>query len=105
MAKKKPTHVGYQLQKFGEIKQKRIRYLISNTKVTTKRLYFDRCAQAARTNVFANHATIFIKSCALNVGLELTLGLFLRETDIVARHRFLATNFTFSHNNHLNLAN
>jgi len=43
-------------------------------------------------------AAVFVKRRALDIGPELSLGLFLREADIVAAHRSLAANLTFSHN-------
>jgi len=64
-------------------------------------LAFRACFQAARTDVLANLASVLIKSSPLNIRLKLALGLFLRKTYIVARHRSFAAHLTFSHNSTL----
>ncbi len=51
--------------------------------------------------MLANLTSVLIKSSLLNIGLKLALGLFLRKTNIVARHRSFAAYLTFSHNSTL----
>jgi hypothetical protein len=54
--------------------------------------------QTARADIFANFTTIFVEGHSLNIRPELSFSLFLREAYIVAGHRSLAANLTFSHN-------
>ena len=54
--------------------------------------------QATSANVLTNFTAVFPESSLLHIRLKLPLCLSLRETHILARHRPLATDLTFSHN-------
>jgi hypothetical protein len=54
--------------------------------------------QTARANVHTDLTAVLVKRRLLNIGAELPIRFLLRETNIVARHRSLAANLTFSHN-------
>jgi hypothetical protein len=54
--------------------------------------------QAAGADLLANFATSFKEGRFLDVRPELSLGVPHGETHIVPGERFLAANFTFSHN-------
>lgn len=54
--------------------------------------------EAAGADMETHATTTLHDRCLLDIRPELTLGLALRETYIVAAHRPLATYFTFRHN-------
>jgi len=62
------------------------------------RLTFALRLQTTGANVFTDLTAVFLESRPLNIGAKLPLRFLLREANIVARHRSLAANLTFSHN-------
>ena len=61
-------------------------------------LAFRHRLEAACADVLADLATVDEDRRPLYIRLELPLRLFLREAYVMARHRPLATDFTFRHN-------
>ena len=69
-----------------------------NLRAVSRLLCLGQRLDAACAKLLANAAAIFVDADPLNIRLKLPLRLLLRETYFVARHRPLATIFTFRHN-------
>lgn len=62
---------------------------------------FGKGLQALNTNVHTLRLAIDHQRALHNVGAELSIGVTLRETNVVSELRTLAAHFTLSHLNHL----